>query len=67
MDRFNQTLTKIPQVDQPYQANLMSIFIATLQLEVRFHLKRSKVCDLEIAKQEAVRIKDDLFLSCWFQ
>ena len=60
-------MTKIPQAKQPSQANLLSIFIATLHLEVRFHLKRSKVCDFKITKKEVVRIEDDLFLSSWFQ
>ena len=31
--------------------------------EVRFHLKRSKVCNLETSKQEAIEIEDDLLLS----
>jgi hypothetical protein len=67
VDRFNWTLKKIPQVDQPSQANLLSIFIAALHPEVKFHLKRSKICDLEIVTQDDVRIQDDLFLSSWFQ
>ena len=60
-------MTKIPQVDQTNQDKLLSIFIAALHPEVQFHLKRSKVCDFEISKQEAIEIEDDLFLSGWFQ
>ena len=60
-------MTKIPQADKPNQANLLSIFIAALHPEVRFHLKRSKIHDLEMAKQETIKIEDDLSLSGRFQ
>ena len=61
------TLAKIPQVDQPSQANYLSTFIAALHPKAKFYLKKSKVCDLEVPKQEAVQIEDNFILSGLFQ
>lgn len=62
VDQFNRCLKKTPHDDQSSEKNQLSIFVAMLCPKIKFLLKKNKVCDLETAKQEAIRIEDDLIL-----
>lgn len=63
VDRFNRCVGKIPQACQPNEGNQLCVFIATLQTEIKFLLKRKKIQSLRDAQKEAIEVDDDMLLS----
>lgn len=55
------------QANQTIEQNFLSIFIATNYIQKpNSNSNKTLVCDLEIMKQEAINIEDNLLLSGWY-
>ena len=63
VDRFNQSVGKIPLAHYPNEINQLGIFTATMEVEVQFGLRRLAVKSLVDAQKEAIKLDDDLILS----